>query len=252
LLESYGPLIESVAYAGVTAICLVVGAVIASASVPSMNMRSLIQHVAAGFVFAAASVEVLPDVLDRNLPIAAAIGFALGVSMMLLIEWVATKLEKRGGSEGALSWSFVAVVVVDLFVDGILIGVSATAAEGEAQQALLIALALAVELLALGLSMGTTFSESGMSRGRTILITCGVAVAPILGAVAGFILGGVLVGAWVEAVLAFAVAVLLYLAAEELLKEAHEVPETLLSTSLFFAGFLAVLIVDMLAATGGG
>lgn len=250
MIESSSPLLMAVGYALVTAVCLVVGAVIASYSVPSMSTRSLIQHVAAGFVFAAASVEVLPDVLERNLPAAAAVGFGLGVSAMLFIEWVAKRLEGKGGSEGGIGWSFVAVVVVDLLVDGILIGVTATAAEGQSQQALLIAVALAVELLALGLSLGATFSEGGLSRGRTVLIAACVALAPVVGSVAGFLLGGVLVGAWIEGVLAFAVAALLYLAAEELLKEAHEVPETLLSTSLFFAGFLAVMIIDMLANGG--
>lgn len=248
MFGSASPLVQATSYAGVTALCLVVGAIVASYTVPSMNTRSLIQHLAAGFVFAAASVEVLPDVMDRHMPVAAAIGFGLGVSVMLFIEWVATKLEHRGGAEKGVGWSFVGVVVVDLFVDGLLIGVTATAAEGEGQKALLIAVALAVELLALGLSMGADFSEAGMARNRGILIACGVAAAPILGAVAGYLLGGVLVGAWLEGVLAFAVAALLYLAAEELLKEAHEVPETLFSTSLFFAGFLAVLLIDMIAA----
>jgi ZIP family zinc transporter len=226
---------------------LVIGAVFASFRPPTIEVRSLIQHVAAGFVFAAASVEVLPDVIHRHLPIAAAIGFALGVAVMLIIEAVSTRIESKSGHGGAVSWGFVAVVVVDLFVDGLLIGVTSTAAEGEGQRALLIAIALAVELLALGLSMGATFAEGGLSRGRTAAIATGVALAPIAGAVFGFFLGGVLVGAWIEGVLAFAVAALLYLAAEELLKEAHEVAETPLSTALFFAGFLAVLLLDMFA-----
>lgn len=41
----------------------------------------------------------------------------------------------------------------------------------------------------------------------------------------------------------FAAAALLYLAAEELLKEAHQVEEALLSTALFLAAFLALLVI---------
>jgi ZIP family zinc transporter len=98
--------------------------------------------------------------------------------------------------------------------------------------------------------MGATFAQGEVSRGRGMAIAAGVAAAPILGSAAGFLLGGVLTGAWIEGVLAFAVAALLYLAAEELLKEAHEVPETPVSTALFFGGFLAVLLLSMLAEKG--
>ena len=52
-----------------------------------------------------------------------------------------------------------------------------------------------------------------------------------------------------EAVLAFTCAALLYLVAEELLVEAHEgreESETPLETAVFFAGFLALLILDMM------
>ena len=37
-----------------------------------------------------------------------------------------------------------------------------------------------------------------------------------------------------------------YLATEELLVEAHEVPETPLATATFFAGFLLLMMVEML------
>lgn len=43
-------------------------------------------------------------------------------------------------------------------------------------------------------------------------------------------------------VLSFGCAALLYLVTEELLVEAHEVPETSLSTATFFAGFLALFV----------
>lgn len=48
-----------------------------------------------------------------------------------------------------------------------------------------------------------------------------------------------------EAILSFGLAALLYLVTEELLREAHEEGETRIGTALFFAGFLAFLIVGM-------
>ena len=55
-----------------------------------------------------------------------------------------------------------------------------------------------------------------------------------------------LTGVAFDAVLAFGVAALLYLVTEELLVEAHEVPETALVTSIFFVGFLLLLLIDLL------
>ena len=44
------------------------------------------------------SVEVLPDMLERALPVAAAIGFALGVALVMGIQIISKELsEKQGG-----------------------------------------------------------------------------------------------------------------------------------------------------------
>ena len=54
-------------------------------------------------------------------------------------------------------------------------------------------------------------------------------------------------GRVLSAVLAFGCAALLFLVTEELLVEAHEVPETPWTTAMFFAGFLLFLVIGMLA-----
>jgi zinc transporter, ZIP family len=59
----------------------------------------------------------------------------------------------------------------------------------------------------------------------------------VLGGLSSNALGGVL---------AFGSAALLYLVTEELLVEAHSVGETPLMSSLFFAGFLVLLVIEML------
>ena len=52
------------------------GGVIAAYRPPQARLSSSIQHFAAGVVFAALAVEVLPDVVHRDEPFAAAAGFA--------------------------------------------------------------------------------------------------------------------------------------------------------------------------------
>jgi ZIP family zinc transporter len=242
------PVVSVLSYGAICAGALAVGGASAAYWPPSSRVRSAIQHIAAGLVFAAAGVEVLPDVMHRGLPLAAALGFALGVALMLVIRTVAQQFGGRGG----VNWTFIGVVVVDICIDGVLIGVSAVTGRGQGQQALLVTVALGVELLSLGLSMAATLGRSGVSLKRIILTTSLVALSPLVGAVAGSFLGRALSGGWIEGVLAFAVAVLLYLAAEELLKEAHETAETVLSTALFFGAFLALLLIDMVIRSGAG
>lgn len=48
-------------------------------------------------------------------------------------------------------------------------------------------------------------------------------------------------------VIAFGAPALLFLVTEELLDEAHEVPETPLLTSMFFVGFLAILLMELVS-----
>lgn len=225
------------AYAALGTIALNAGGVLAAYRAPSAAARSRIQHLAAGFVFAAATVEVLPDVMHRDRPVAAALGFAVGLALTLAIRLAAEKLGARGGKA-----SFVGVLVTDLSIDGLLIGVAATS--GTARTGPLVAAAVSAELLALGLSMAAVLGEA--SRARVMGITAGISLAPLVGGLCGYFLGGVLGPGALEATLALAVAVFLFMAAEELLKEAHETKETPLGTSLFFLAFLCLLLLDML------
>ena len=233
-------LLSVAGYGALATIAMNAGGVVAAYRPPNANARSHLQQIAAGFVFAAATVEVLPDVMHRDQPVFAALGFAAGLALTLAIRLAA---EKFGGS--SVNWSFIGVLIADLLIDGLLIGVTATSGKG--QTGLLVAVAVAVELLSLGLSMAATLGNA--SRRRVIALTAGVSLAALAGAVGGYFLGAILGPGWLEATLAFAVAVFLFMAAEELLKEGHETKETSLGTSLFFVAFLALLLLDMV---GGG
>ena len=76
----------------------VVGAVIAVFRPPTPIIRSYIQHLAAGVVFAVVAVELLPDITSHNEAyVEVAIGFLLGVGSMLALKTVSHKLENKGG-----------------------------------------------------------------------------------------------------------------------------------------------------------
>jgi ZIP family zinc transporter len=240
-----------IGFASVPVLAMAAGGLVAAFWPPSAKVRSYIQHLAAGVVFSAVAVEVLPDVVHRRAPVAASIGFAAGVALMLAIAAGARRLEGAGTGEGGGvparrggTWRLAAVVGVDVFIDGLLVGLRLRAQERAGP---LVAAALAVELLALGLATAAALGASGARAGRVLGTIAALAVLPAAGAAAGFLGAAGLRGDWLEAVLAFAAAALLYLVTEELLVEAHEVPETPLATACFFAGFLALLLADMAA-----
>lgn len=225
-------------------VATIIGGAIATIRSPGPTLRSAIQHFAAGVVFAAVAGELLPDVLHRRAPVAAALGFTLGIVVMLGVK-AATKRLESGASEGStLSTGLIVTLSIDILIDGVLIGIGFVAG---AQQGLLLTVALTVELLFLGLTAAVAFVQSGLSRVKTIGGVTGLALLAGAGAVGGTTLLGGLGGSALEVVLAFGLAALLYLVTEELLVEAHEVPETPLTTAVFFAGFLFLVLLEMAA-----
>ncbi len=210
---------------------------------PSARLGSATQHFAAGVVFSALAVEILPDVMRRHQPVATLGGFAVGVLLMLGLRVAGCRIEK--GKSRPLGMTL--VVGTDVLIDGLLIGVAFAAG---AREGILITVALAAEMLSLGLATAASLAHAGASRTRSIASILALATLPMIGAAAGNLLLGNLDGAWMEGVLALAVATFLYLVTEELLVEAHEVPEASWMTALFFAGFIGLLLLDMVSPAG--
>jgi len=90
--------------------------------------------------------------------------------------------------------------------------------------------------------------QAGVSRQTSIITVLGLCLLLLIGATLGATLLSGLSGALREAVLSFGVAALLFLITEELLVEAHEVPETPTITATFFVGFLLILILSMIVS----
>lgn len=253
--------IKVILFTAIPVVAAMAGGIIAAFRPPGPKVGSAIQHFAAGMVFAAVGVELLPDVVKEHAPVATIVGFSVGIFLMLLIRSLTEKAEEREISRAGeieqekeegkeltippkrgLPAGLIATIGVDVTIDGLLIGIGFAAG---AKEGILLIFALTLELLSLGLATSAALSKIGIARGKSIAITSGLALLPFVGASIGSTLLGGLSGGMLEAVLAFGVAALLYLVTEELLVEAHEVPETPLITATFFAGFLLLLIITM-------
>ena len=221
----------------------ILGGTFASFRTPSEKVRSFVQHFAAGVVFAVVAGELLPEITREHRPLGVAIGFAIGVLLMLAVRQFAEKREGPAESRsGGGNIGLLAAVGIDVFIDGLLIGVGFAAG---AQVGTLLVVALTLELLFLGVSVASSLGQAGTPRGRSILTIAGLSLLVIVGALIGGTVAQGLSGLALEIVLSFGAAALLFLVTEELLTEAHEVKETPWITAAFFAGFVALYLLEL-------
>lgn len=246
---------------------VVVGGLSAAIRAPGPRFRSMIQHFAAGVVLAAVAGELLPEITSQHAPWAVFIGFGLGITVMLVVRTLTERGEHsateepsptglsapqrtnnlpQGQSEAKARspMGLIMTLGVDIVIDGLLIGIGFAAG---AKTGAILTLALTFEAFFLGLSAAVGLSEIGAPRARMIGTAVGLAALLAVGGITGALLLGQLAGPALATVLAFGAAALLFLVTEELLLEAHEVPETHLSTTMFFMGFLALLMFETVA-----
>lgn len=229
------------AFALVPMLAAIVGAVFAALRPPNAKFRSYIQHFAAGVVFSVVAVELLPDIVKRHLPWEVAIGFGAGVAVMLALKSFTGKVEASAKQSSA---GLLTGVGIDIFIDGLLIGIGFTAGT---EAGVLLTFALTIELLSLGLAVASSLIKSGATRRKTIGTVSALSLLVLLAALIGATLLRAFSAEAMEVVLAFGLAALLFLVTEELLVEAHEEPETPTATAMFFAGFLVFLIIGMVS-----
>jgi ZIP family zinc transporter len=233
-------------YTLLPAVATIVGGAIAAVRPPGGRTRSYIQHFAAGVVFSVVAAELLPDVMRRHEPLEIILGFAAGVVTMLGIRRLTESLEKSRSGDQTFPVGLVVAVAVDLVIDGALIGMGFAVGS---EEGVLLTLAIAVELLSLGLAVSASLGAASIPKGRAVITTALLALAVPASAAAGATVLAGLSERLLETVLSFGLAALLYLATEELLVEAHEEPETPLATASFFVGFLLFLVLAQMQGT---
>ena len=228
-------------YTLIPIIATLIGGTIAAYRSPGEKMRIAVQHFAAGVVFAAVGVELLPVLAKNHNQISLVVGFTIGVVLMLLVRYITGKFEKsdkNSASKG--SWGLVVASGVDVFIDGLLMGVSFSVG---VKEGVIITIALTIELLFLAVSVVSSLAKEGKSQGTIIGVTFMLAMLVLIGAsIGGFFLEG-LSGQGLEIVIAFATAALLYLVTEELLVEAHHGRDNAIATTMFFVGFLIIMVL---------
>lgn len=217
------------------------GGVVAAWRPPSKRSTAVIQHFAAGIVFAATALELLPrERTEAAIPVV--IGFALGIGLMLGLRELAQRIERRD-TDKRFPAGLVLVTGLDLLIDGLVLGMAFAAGE---KSGVLLAIALTLEVLFLSLSVSAAISNAGASRSLAMAAPAVLALLLSAAAVFGRIFFGALPPFPFAILLGVGIVALLYLVTEELLVEAHEVAETPCSVAAFFVGFLLFLVIEML------
>lgn len=209
---------------------------------PGKKLRSIILHFAGGVVFSVVASEILPDVVKRHQPLEIGIGFALGVATMLGLKAFESKAEPAVGVVARYPLALVVSIGIDLILDGVLIGIAFTAGQKEG---VLLAIAMAVEVLSLGFATGVSLGSC--TKPIRLASIVGLSLALLAGTAIGAVLLNNAPAEVVELTLSFGLAALLYLVTEQLLVEAHNEPETPIMVVSFFAGFLLLLLLGMTA-----
>lgn len=227
----------------IPAIIALGGGVLASIWSPSHQMRSMIQHFAAGVVLAALAVELLPEIEREHAPgLVLAGSFALGSLFMYGLKLWTMKLEHQASISvdvAGLSTGLLLATFIDVATDGFIIG-AGFAAGGET--GMILALGLSVELLFLGLALASEASKGW----RIIIISGALGGTVLIFSIIGNLLLSGASHAMIGGALAFSAAALLYLVTEELLVEAHEVEDKPISTLVLFGGFLAFWSIQLI------
>ncbi len=221
-------------YPLIPTVCMIIGGMLATLFVPKPSVRAATQHFAAGVVFAAVAIELLPALGHTQQQLTIAIGFLIGVFSMLSIKWATGQSESPVG--------LLSAVGVDIAIDGLLIGIAFEAGRRSGD---LITTALAIEILFLGLATTAILRKEKWSASWSITSIILLSLLIPLGYLLGISLMHFLPASALTGVIAFGIAALLFLVTEELLLEAHEIPDRLWVTACFFIGFLVIVLLEV-------
>jgi zinc transporter, ZIP family len=203
---------------------------------PSTRWRGYLQHLAAGILTAVIAIDVIPQVLEDGSPAFILLGFAVGSVFMVGLRYFSQRIEEH--KNNSLPYGLAIASVIDTGIDGLIIGAGFTVSPA---LGITLVVGLAIDLFVLTLSVGSEFKKEDASKRSTILVTSGIAVMVVVGAVVGYLFFSRLQPDQIAVALAFSAAALLYLVTEELLAKGHSARQSTGTVFSFFLGFVALM-----------
>lgn len=124
----------------------------------------------------------MPDVVKQHKPIQVINGFTLGLVLMLIIRKFAEAQENKNVTiaQNNLPMSLLVAIDVDIFIDGLLLVIGFTAG---GTTGMLLAIALAIELLRLGMATATELGNKNVSIQKSIVLIISLAILFFISAI---------------------------------------------------------------------
>lgn len=187
----------------------------------SKRTLSIALHVAAGIVLAVVGLELMTEALKAGAPYQTCIAFVAGAGFAMALGHVVGHIRERfsKGGTSAGPWMIYVGVAVDLFSDGVMIGTGSTISF---QLALLLALGQVAGDLPEGVAMIASFRNAGVKRSKRLLLAASFAIPILLGTLVSFLGLRGRAEIWQLTLLAFTAGILLTVAVDEMVTQAHE------------------------------
>jgi len=171
--------------ASVAAVLTYLGAPVAERfDIPHRVVSAALQF-AAGVITALVAFSLMPPALYKGATTSIILAFFLGGVLFVAIEHLSLRfLQSGGGEDGAASPGFYVGILVDLLVDGVVIGIGATLTLATG---LLLALGMAISTAPLAFVATATAKRQGIAERRRRQLAYLFIVAVIGGAALGFL-----------------------------------------------------------------
>ena len=225
---------------------MVLGGLLGSRLRPGKRFRAVVAHLVGGLVLGIAAADLMPAASDSGHPLALAIGFCLGFSLLLVINAVLE--DPDDNSEQSRPRPMLLLMLpflIDSLIDGLVVGISSKAAG----QQWVIPVAVALEMGLATLGLGTLLGR-GAGRWRSRVSGALMAFTYVIGLSVSLVITNGLQGPALTGTLAFGTAALIYLVVEEVMKEAHARGEddSGVVNVAFFIGLLCIWLLDSVTA----
>lgn len=199
---------------------------------------------AAGVIAALVAISLMPLPVREGPQGPVALAFFLGGAVFVVFEYYSAQRAAAASPAGSetLSFGLFLGILVDMFIDGIIIGVGATLT---LKTGVLLALGIVISTLPLAFLTTTTAKKQGVSSERRRLLS----ILYVLAILTGAILGYVLLRNQSESVrlvlIAFASGFLITLVAQSLIPEANREGEPSFAGILFVAGLTLYAVLTL-------
>ena len=210
-------------------------------------------HLAAGIILGVIAIELAPRAFEGAPPWMAGLGFLGGGVFYIILDSVIERVAAsrgggaaeddtvRAGNSTAGAWMIYVAVAVDLFSDGLLIGVGSSLSFS---LALLLALGQVTADIPEGFATIANFKDKGVPRGKRLLLAASFVIPITIGALLSYFLLRDASEASQLTALAFTAGILLVAAVEEIIGEAHGAAgDTKGSTFAISAGFVLFALI---------